>query len=87
MIDPSLGSTEIRTVLSIAGMTCGNCVRHVREGLQEIPGVRAEVDLGTATAVVVHPERVTVQDLLDAVDEAGYDAAHAGPVGGGVTVR
>lgn len=84
MTSPSTGPADLLTTLSITGMTCGNCVRHVQEALEEIPGVRAEVDLGAGVAVVVRPERVTVQDLLDAVDEAGYDRT---PVEAGVTVR
>jgi copper chaperone CopZ len=77
---PSTGPAEVRTTLRVTGMTCGNCVRHVQEALEELPGVRAGVDLGAAEAVVVHPERVGVQDLLDAVAEAGYDGV---PVGSG----
>ena len=65
----------LRTELTVGGMSCGNCVRHVQEALSEIPGVRAEVELAAGTAAVEHPATVTVQDLLDAVDEAGYDVA------------
>ena len=64
-----------RTELTVGGMHCGNCVRHVQEALAEIAGVTAEVDLDTATAVVHHPADVTVQQLLDAIDEAGYEVA------------
>ena len=67
-------ATEVATTLTVAGMTCGNCVRHVREALAEIPGVRAEVDLDSATAAIVHPGSMGAQDLIDAVAEAGYDA-------------
>jgi Cu+-exporting ATPase len=64
-----------RTELTVGGMHCGNCVRHVQEALGEIDGVTAEVDLDTATAVVHHPADVEVQQLLDAIDEAGYEVA------------
>ena len=84
MNDPSTGPTDLLTTLSVTGMTCGNCVGHVKEALEAIPGVRAEVDLRGAMAMVVRPERVTVQELLDAVEEAGYDAV---PVEDGVAVR
>jgi len=67
-----------RTELTVGGMHCGNCVGHVREALSEIPGVTAEVDLDTATAVVAHPAEVSVQELVDAVDEAGYEVAVRG---------
>ena len=32
--------------LKIGGMTCLNCVRHVREALQEVPGVEYAEVLG-----------------------------------------
>lgn len=71
-------TAEVRSELSVDGMTCGHCVAHVVEALTEIPGVRAEVDLAGASASVVHPASVTVEQLLDAVTEAGYDAAPRG---------
>ncbi|MGZ8751325.1 MAG: heavy-metal-associated domain-containing protein [Pseudonocardia sp.] len=72
--DPATVLTTLSTtVLTIGGMHCGNCVRHVQEALGEIAGVTAEVDLDTATVVVRHPADVTVAQLLDAIDEAGYE--------------
>jgi P-type Cu+ transporter len=71
-------ASTVRTELSVDGMHCGNCVRHVEEALGEIAGVRAEVDLDVATAVVTHPAAVSVQSLLDAVVEAGYEVALRG---------
>ena len=65
----------LTTALTVGGMHCGNCVRHVQEALGEIAGVTAEVDLDTATATVQHPASVSVQQLLDAIDEAGYEVA------------
>ena len=64
-----------RTELTVGGMHCGNCVRHVHEALGELAGVTAEVDLDTASAVVHHPADVTVEQLLDVIDEAGYEVA------------
>ena len=68
-------AVTLRTQLTVGGMHCGNCVRHVQEALAEIPGVSAEVDLDAALATVTHPESVTVADLLAAIDEAGYEVA------------
>jgi copper chaperone CopZ len=68
-------AATLRTQLTVGGMHCGNCVRHVQEALAEIPGVSAEVDLDAALATVTHPDSVPVQDLLDAIDEAGYEVA------------
>ena len=65
---------DVRSELSVSGMSCDNCVRHVHEGLTEIPGVRAEVDLDAATVTVEHPASVDPAQLVDAVVEAGYGA-------------
>ena len=70
--------TDLRTELTVGGMHCGNCVRHVQEALAELPGVSATVDLDSAVATVTHPATVPVQALLDAVDEAGYEVAVCG---------
>lgn len=64
----------METKLNVQGMSCGNCVRHVREALLGVAGVKsAEVDLESGLAVVDH-ESVEPQTLVDAVVEEGYDA-------------
>jgi copper chaperone len=65
------------TTLSIGGMTCNGCVKHVDAALRGVEGVSAvEVKLAEGSAKVVHdPERSPVARLLEAVVEAGYDAA------------
>ncbi|HAV61454.1 MAG TPA: heavy metal translocating P-type ATPase [Verrucomicrobiales bacterium] len=59
-------------------MTCQNCVRHVREVLQAVPGVRrVEVDLSTGETTVnrsMESNGHTTQDLIDAVAAAGFTA-------------
>jgi Cu+-exporting ATPase len=64
-------------VLKIEGMSCQNCARHVREALQDVPGVEyAEVDLDAGSARVKGgtpgPE---LKALVEAVGRAGYTAA------------
>lgn len=63
-----------RTVLSVAGLHCGSCVRHVEGGLAELSGVHATVDLASGRAEVDHPARIAVADLVAAVADAGYAA-------------
>ena len=60
--------------LRVDGMTCASCVVHVEEALKEVPGVsEARVNLATETASVgYNPKVVTAQDLIEAVDDAGY---------------
>lgn len=63
------------TTLTIEGMTCGNCVRHVTEALRGVPGVReAKVSLDERSAVVAHDDEVATSRLVDAVEEEGYTA-------------
>jgi copper chaperone CopZ len=60
-------------VLTVEGMTCGNCKRHVEEALSEVDGVAsAEVDLGAKSATVDASDSVTEDALKGAVAEAGY---------------
>ena len=66
----------IQTTLRVRGMSCGNCVRHVTEALQQVPGVQtAEVALAEHAAHIVHdPDEAPVGALVAAVEEAGYTA-------------
>lgn len=61
------------TTLLITGMTCHNCVKHVTQALQAIPGVtEVQVDLSSGRAEVIGA--ADSQALLDAVAEEGYVA-------------
>jgi Cu+-exporting ATPase len=68
---------EQRITLAVDGMTCSSCVGHVEDALKEVPGVSAvDVNLATENAVVsLDPLRVTVVQLAEALDEAGYGIA------------
>lgn len=64
--------------LSVRGMTCNNCVKHVGEALRGVAGVtRAEVDLAGARAVVDAADDVALDALLAALADDGYDASAA----------
>jgi copper chaperone CopZ len=61
------------TKLSIKGMSCPNCQKHVVKALNAIPGVTsAEADFKTGSANVVHSEAITREAFEAAVDDAGY---------------
>jgi copper chaperone CopZ len=63
------------THLKVEGMSCGNCVKHVKTTLEEMEGVQsASVDLDAATADVEHAETVSVAAMTAALDEEGYEA-------------
>ena len=65
--------------LSITGMTCGSCVRHVTEALRGVSGVgEAQVDLQGGRATVAYdPATATAEQMVQVVEEAGYQAAVA----------
>ena len=59
--------------LSIEGMTCGHCVKHVTGALRDVKGVTSvQVDLGAKSAVV-DGEALEDDALKAAVKDAGYD--------------
>jgi len=71
----AMASPAVR--LSVQGMTCHNCVRHVEDALKAVAGVTgAQVDLGKKLAVVTG-ERLDPAKLAGAVTAAGYPAAPA----------
>jgi copper chaperone len=62
--------------LEIEGMSCNHCVAAVTEALAELPGVTVDnVRIGEAQ-VSYHPEQVSPDQIVLAVEDAGY-AAHA----------
>ena len=63
--------------LQIGGMTCASCVARVEKALSAVPGVEsASVNLATERADVVGIG-FQPQDLIAAVERAGYEAAAA----------
>ena len=60
-------------------MTCGGCVANVEKILRGIDGVeRADVSLDEGLARVrFDTQRTSVAELVDAVEDAGFDAEAA----------
>jgi P-type Cu+ transporter len=79
-------------LLDIEGMTCASCAARIENKLNAVEGVEASVNLLTNKAAIHYDdERVSVEDLLRAVESAGYratretehvhDHGHAGVAG------
>ncbi len=69
---------ETRVELALEGMTCAACANRIERKLNKLDGVEASVNYATEQAAVRYDaERVTVADLLGAVEAAGYHAALA----------
>ena len=69
------GETTMEKVISIEGMACMHCVKHVQEALAAVPGVQeVTVDLEGKSATVSVDGSVSDEALKAAVDGAGYEA-------------
>ena len=65
-----------RLELPIEGMTCASCATRIEKRLNKLEGVEASVNYATENAnVSFDPALVTPEDLLAAVEAAGYQAA------------
>ena len=65
--------------LNIDGMTCGGCVKSVTKVLNDLDGVHsATVSLENKNAQVEFDEgKIQMAQLVEAVEDAGYDARAA----------
>ncbi len=63
------------TRLSIQGMTCASCVRRVERALAKGDSVTdATVNFATHEATILHGPTISTDELVAAVDSAGYSA-------------
>jgi P-type Cu+ transporter len=63
---------EVR--LELEGMTCASCVNRIERKLNKLEGVEASVNFATEQATVRYDTPVTVDELVGAVEAAGYRA-------------
>ena len=69
-------ATVERTRLSLHGMSCAACATRIESRLNRLSGVQATVNYSDETATVAYdPRSVAVDDLIHAVEAAGYEAA------------
>ncbi len=60
---------------AVSGMTCGACAARIQDQLNKIDGVDASVNYATETATVRTRFGIQTNELIQAVEEAGYRAA------------
>jgi len=84
MKDASIAQ-PIEIVLPIEGMTCASCVNRIERFLKKTPGVEmAAVNLATEKAtVLVDPATAGRDELVRAVEAAGYDVRAEVPAAAG----
>jgi Cu+-exporting ATPase len=72
--DLGYGAKVEKVVLPIQGMTCASCVMKVEKALNSVKGVvQASVNFASERASVEYiPEEVSIRELKNTVQEAGY---------------
>ncbi|HSX69192.1 heavy metal translocating P-type ATPase [Nocardioides sp.] len=79
-----MSTTTDRLELQIEGMTCASCANRIERKLNKLDGVSATVNYATEKAAVSVAPDVTRQQLVDAVEAAGYGVVDPeGPVEAG----
>ena len=69
---------DTRTRLPIEGMTCASCAARIERRLNKLEGVEATVNYASEEAAVAYdPARVDRDDLVRAVEAAGYTVSAA----------
>ncbi len=69
-------ATRERLQLPIEGMTCASCANRIEQRLNKLEGVEASVNYATEAATVAYdPAAVETDQLIEAVEGAGYRAA------------
>lgn len=59
--------------ISIEGMSCKNCVKHVTNALAELDGVnQVEVSLEHKSAIIVTTKELPDEKIIAAIEDAGY---------------
>ena len=67
---------QFKTSLVVTGMTCATCSRMVERSLGKVEGVVfAAVNLATETAFVVSDREIPKEELVQAVEKAGYSVS------------
>lgn len=63
--------------ISVEGMSCMHCVKHVTDALNEINGVtNVNVSLDTKTATIEADDSVKDEAIKAAIEDAGYDVVN-----------
>ena len=73
-------ASAVVTELSVEGMTCNNCARHVTEAIQSVPGVRSAsvaLEAGRASVRWTAEAAPNPASLVEAIKRAGYVARPA----------
>ncbi|GAA3549418.1 heavy metal translocating P-type ATPase [Nocardioides daeguensis] len=70
---PAGGEQQVE--LALTGMTCASCANRIERKLNKLEGVTATVNYATEKAKVTYADGVSTDDLVAAVEAAGYGAS------------
>jgi Cu+-exporting ATPase len=78
-----------RLELPISGMTCASCAARVEKRLNRLDGVEATVNYATerASVALADDSATTAEDLIAAVEQAGYEAVLPAPHDGAAQLQ
>ena len=62
----------MRKKILIEGMSCGHCVKHVKEALENLGATNVEVSLENNEAVA-EVNNSSNENIISAIEDAGYD--------------
>lgn len=66
--------SNMKKVMTIEGMMCMHCAKRVKDALETLPGVTAEINLENKTATVIFEgEAASNEVLTELVTKAGYE--------------
>ncbi len=72
---PGAPASDRQIELALTGMTCASCANRIERKLNKLEGVTATVNYATEKAKVTYADAVMPEDLVAAVEQAGYGAA------------
>lgn len=76
VVTDTASSSLWRVTLSVGGMTCAVCVNTITEEIQKYPWItKVVVNLVSNSATVEYTDGDRTQDIVDAIEDLGYDAA------------
>ena len=65
-----------QTELNVPDITCGGCAGSIKKALGGVQGInQVDVDINAKTVTVKHDEQLTRDDLVKAIDHAGFSAS------------
>ena len=69
-------TTNQTTTLNAPEIVCGGCSGSIKKALGNVSGVAdVDVDVATKNVTVKHNQNVSREDIVDALDRAGYSVA------------